>query len=121
MSTYGKRISFDRAKEGDRLLVWIAGSGYVGHAVVTGPMRSPASRAEAPWPGGPYRFAAVVPMEVELDLCKPLMLPFTNQRQALTGLSLFQFRRGFIHIGDSAAEAAVAAMEAASQEEPPPS
>jgi hypothetical protein len=111
ISTHGKKINFDRARGGDRLLIWIAGQGYVAHATVTGPMRVPNDPTETPWPEGRYRYGAVVPMDVNLELKEPLLLKFPNQRQELTDISLFQFRRGFVAIRDEAASAAVKAMK----------
>lgn len=113
ISSHGKAMRFDRVQPGDHLLIWLAGSGFVAHTRATGPMRRPADRGEAPWPEGLYRYGAVVPIEIELELRTPLWLPFKNSRQELTGLSLFSFRRGFIAIPDEAGRAAVRAIEEA--------
>lgn len=105
------KVNLTKAKEGDRLLFWIAAQGFVGWGTVTGPMRVPASKEEVPWPGGLYRYAALVPMRVELELTKPLRLRFDErQKQFDTGISVFMLRRGFIHVRDEQAEAAIAAM-----------
>jgi hypothetical protein len=117
VSTYGEKPRFGRVDEGDHLLFWIAANGYIGHALVTGPMRAARGAEETPWPGGIRRHARVVPMKIEFELAKPLMLRFPDRRQVLTGLSAYQFRRGFIKISDDAAEAAVEAMHAAAPDE----
>lgn len=106
------KVNLTKAKTDDRLLFWIAAEGFVGWGTVTGPMRVPTSRDEVPWAGGLYRYAALVPMRVELELKKPLKLRFDeSQKQLGTGISVFMLRRGFIHVRDEQADAAIAAMK----------
>lgn len=88
---------------GDRLLVWQGGAGYIAEATVTGPVRIPASKAEAPWPGGTYRFAYIVPIEVTVEVQSPLKVPFVGDKQAGTGFSKVLFRRSFVLVSDKAA------------------
>ena len=116
VSTTHENFRLDRAKPGDRLLVWLAGKGYVATATVSDAMRRPTDKADAPWPGGLHRYGAVVPFRLDLELDPPLNLRFQNNRQTATGINLFQLRRGFIAIPDTAGEAAEAAMLQAAEE-----
>jgi hypothetical protein len=92
-----------RVEVGDRLLVWQGGRGYIAEAMITGPMRVPISRAEAPWPGGTYRFGYVVPIQVTFETRSPLKLPFNGDKQSVTGFSKNLFRRSFSLVPDQAA------------------
>jgi hypothetical protein len=91
------------AEVGDQLLVWQGGAGYIAQAAVTGPVRSPSNKNEAPWPGGPDRFAHVVPIEVLFEVTSPLMLPFVGNEQSGTGFTKGIFQRGFSPIPEEAA------------------
>jgi hypothetical protein len=99
----GSRLSRPSATEGDHLLIWQGGAGYIAQAVVTGLPRVPMSRAEAPWPGGTYRFRWVVPIKVDLELNSPLKLGFQGDRQRVTGFSKTMFLRSFTRVDDRAA------------------
>jgi hypothetical protein len=88
---------------GDHLLVWRGGEGYIAEAEVTGPARIPSSEKEAPWPGGIYRFAYVVPIEVVLEVTSPLKLPFVGNKQSGTDFPKGFFQRGFSPVPDKAA------------------
>jgi hypothetical protein len=87
----------------DHLLIWQGGGGYIAEAVVTGPVRIPSSRQEAPWPGGTDRFAYVVPLEVVLEVASPLKMPFVGGRQSGTDFHKGEFQRSFSPIPDKAA------------------
>ncbi|WP_149814740.1 hypothetical protein [Serinicoccus marinus] len=111
VSTHAKKTKLARAREGDRLLVWQSGKGYIATAAVLGPTRPPASAAEAPWPEGLHRYGLVIPIAVDMELERPLYLRFEKNIQERTGLSSFQFRRGFVAVRDDAASAALEAMQ----------
>jgi hypothetical protein len=84
-------------------LVWQGGRGYVAEATVTGPVRIPNNENEAPWPGGIYRFAYVVPIKVVLEVKSPFWLSFVGNEQSSTGLSKGKFQLSFAPISDRAA------------------
>lgn len=92
-----------RVQVGDHLLVWQGGKGYIAEAVVTGSVRSPSSQAEAPWPGGTYRFRYVIPIEVVLEVKSPLKLPFDGNEQSGTGFPKGKFQLSLSAIPDKAA------------------
>lgn len=99
----GGRIGRPHVEVGDRLLVWQGGAGYIAEAQVTGPARIPRDKQEAPWPGGIYRFAYVVPIEVVLEVKSPLNLSFIGNQQSGTGFATGTFQRSFVAIPDKAA------------------
>src|SRR3981081_722557 len=69
------RLSTARmVSQGDRLIIWLGGKGYVAECVLTGPSRSPRNLIEAPWEGGTYHWAAVVPFKIDFELSKPVWL-----------------------------------------------
>ena len=92
---------------GDHLLIWIGGRGYVADCRVTGESKILESEEDAPWPGGPYRYGYVIPMEVLVEPRIPVMLSFVGSYQIETGVSKSQLQRSFalipevagIHVG----------------------
>lgn len=117
VSTQREDYRLDRTKVGDHLLIWVARRGYIAYATASQPMRRPVDKKDAPWPGGLHRFGAIVPFSIDVELNPPLYIKFENQRQKITDVSLFQFRRGFVAINDAAGEAAAAAMRDAQVEQ----
>lgn len=84
-------------------MFWVGRRGYVGYGVVTGPARVPKTRDDAPWAGGKYRFTAVVPMKVLVEVQTPIFLPFSHNVQSVTGLNTAYFQRGMSVMSDRAA------------------
>lgn len=117
VSTRLETFRMPKVNPGDHLLVWIAGVGFRASATVTEAPRKPVDRSEAPWPGGLHRFGAVIPFKLDLELSEPLRLRFENHRQAVSGLNLFQFRRGFVIVPDTAGEAVATLMREAAEEQ----
>lgn len=113
VATQPGKFRQERVQVGDKLLIWLAKRGYVSCATVCGDVRIPASKAEVPWPGGLHRYGAVIPFRIDLELDPPLMLRFHSQKQELTGINVYQLRRGFVAVNDAAGEAAVGAMQEA--------
>jgi hypothetical protein len=100
---------------GDRLFIWRGRLGYIAEARVTGKPRVPTDRSEAPWPGGPRRFARVIPIEIIRELPKGYRLAFLRDRQEVTGLSTNSLRFGLVPVTDSAGDHISAAL---AQQEP---
>lgn len=98
-----RRARRPRVEIGDRLLVWQGGKGYIAEAAVVGPARIPSNNNEAPWPGGTYRFAYVIPIEVLLEVQSPLKLSFVGNEQSGTGLAKGKFQLSLSSIPDKAA------------------
>jgi EVE domain len=90
-------------KEGDRLIIWGGGKGYVAECEVTGPSREPRNNAEAPWEGGTYHWALVVPFAIVREVQAPVWLPFEGQVQRQTLLSKNHFRSSFQKLSDEKA------------------
>jgi hypothetical protein len=99
-SRYG---SGDRSRQGDSLLFWLAGSGYVGFGNVSEDTRAPKNISEVPWQGGSERYGLVIPMSEIIEFEKPIMLKFQNRKQLLTNLDQSMFQRGFMPITNNAA------------------
>lgn len=97
----------DRAREGDRLLFWLAKSGYVGYATVTENARPPTGKSDVPWAGGVYGWSLIVPMRLDFVCPQPVWVPFVDFKQIRTGITQYALRRGFLAISDQSAEAAL--------------
>lgn len=97
-----KRVQ--EVKPGDRLFIWRGRVGFIAEARVTGKPRTPTDRSEAPWPGGPRRFASIIPIEVIREVPKGYRLDFVRDRQAITGLSTNSLRFGLAPITDDAGD-----------------
>lgn len=100
--------SSDRARKNDSLLFWRAGIGYVAQALVSEDCRSPRSKQEAPWLGGPQKFGLIIPFVNLVEFSEPILLRFSNNRQERTLLPHSALQRGFIPINDSTAEVVLA-------------
>lgn len=105
LGLWGYTRGMPTCEPGDHLVFWLGKRGYIGFGLVTEPPRVPRSRAEAPWAGGTYRFTAIVPMKVQLEVQEPLYLPFKDNIQATTGLNTARFQRGMSLMPDDAATA----------------
>lgn len=106
ISTGGRKVGASNIKKGDKLLVWLGGSGYIAVAKITGTPRNPASREEAPWGGGLHRFGLVFPIEVTYEPNAPVWLGFEGGKQLKTGMAQFSLRKGFSSIPDAVGESA---------------
>ena len=106
ISTGGRKVGVSNIKKGDKLLVWLGGTGFIGIAKITGVPRNPVSREEAPWGGGLHRFGLIFPIEVVFEPKAPIWLGFQDGKQEKTGMAQMALRRGFSAITDSAGEAA---------------
>jgi hypothetical protein len=100
-SQYG---SGDRARKGDTLLFWLAGTGYVGFGEVLEDTRPPKNASEVPWQGGSERYGLIIPLSGITEIHPPLLLKFINRKQELTRLDQSMFQRGFMPITDVAAK-----------------
>jgi hypothetical protein len=90
-----KKPKLDRAKAGDHLVIYAAGKGFIATALVTGEMKRPQTREEAPWAGGIYRYGALVPFKVLLELEEPLVIPFTKMVIDGTSIHSSRLQKGF--------------------------
>lgn len=106
ISTGGRKVGASNIKKGDKLLVWLGGSGYIAVATVAGVPRNPVSREEAPWGGGLHRFGLVFPIKVDFEPNDPVWLGFKNGKQERTELPQFSIRKGFSSVPDAAGRAA---------------
>jgi hypothetical protein len=118
-SAYGVpgRRGRPRVNAEDRLLIWLAGSGYIAEAVVSGPATVPRTAADAPWPGGIYRFGYIVPMRVVAEVREPINFPFVNGIQPDTGVSTSQLQRSLALVSDAGAIKVAAAIHKQMMEE----
>jgi hypothetical protein len=105
--TKGGHGSKDRAREGDDLLFWLGGVGYVGHATVIENTRAPIKAEEVPWSGGQERYGLVIPLKEITEFNQPITLKFTNRRQEVTNLDQSMFQRGFMPITNVLAESVI--------------
>jgi hypothetical protein len=93
-----------KAQEGDHLIIWLAGSGYVANCQIAGPCRTPSTPNETPWDGGLDQWVGVVPLTVTLEVKYPIRLRFTGDRQEKTGLSKGWLRSSFQRLPDDIAD-----------------
>ena len=115
--TNGRKINMSQTRKGDYLLFYMASKGFFALAETTGPMKVPASKEEAPWAGGVYRYGAVIPMKILLELDVPMKKAFVDNKIEGTSIAANVLRRGFAqisnHDGVTAADALV--LEKSSQ------
>lgn len=101
--TTNRYSSGDRARKGDHLLFWLAGTGYVGFGQVSENTRPPLSSIETPWEGGKDRFGLVIPLSGITEFTFPIHLKFINRKQQETQIDQNMFQRGFMPINDISA------------------
>lgn len=90
-----RKPKLDRVKKKDHLIIYAAGKGFISTAIVTGPMKRPASREEAPWAGGIYRYGAIIPFKILIELSSPLKIPFTKMFFDGTTIHTSRLQKGF--------------------------
>jgi hypothetical protein len=115
--TNGRKINMSQTQKGDYLLFYMASKGFFALAETTAPMKTPASKEEAPWAGGIYRYGAVIPMKILLELDVPMKKTFVDNKIEGTSIAANVLRRGFAQIsnldGVTSAEALI--LEKANQ------
>ena len=87
-----------QARKGDYLLFYMASKGFFALAEVTGPMKVPTTKEEAPWAGGIFRYGAVIPMKLIFELPTPMKKPFVDNKIEGTAIAANVLRRGFAQI-----------------------
>jgi len=90
-----RKPKLDRVKKGDHLVFYAAGKGFIATAIVTGAMKRPTTKDEAPWAGGIYRYGAIVPFKILIELTDPLKIPFTNMMFEDTQIHTSRLQKGF--------------------------
>ena len=96
--TNGRKYNLSQSIKGDYLLFYLASVGFLGIGQVTGPMRIPASKEEAPWAGGIYRYGVILPFKLLREVQDPLKVKFDSNRIPGTGVSTTLLRRGFAQL-----------------------
>jgi hypothetical protein len=89
------KTNLERVKVGDNLIVYAARRGFLAKATVNNSIKRPTSRDEVPWAGGLYRYGALVPFEIEIELTKPLVIPFTKMIIDGTQIHSSRLQKGF--------------------------
>jgi hypothetical protein len=89
------RVKLDKAKAGDRLVFYASGKGFLGVAEVIGPMRRPTTPDQAPWPGSHYRYGAVIPFALDLELDPPMKVIFPKMIIEGTSIHTSRLQKGF--------------------------
>ena len=102
--TSGRKVSLDQAVKGDMLLFYFASKGFFAAAELTGAMKQPASKEEAPWAGGIYRYGAIMPFKIKIELDSPIVKPFVDNKIVGTSISTTALRKGFVRISSSDAQ-----------------
>lgn len=109
--TNGRKVNLGQTQKGDYLLFYLASKGFFALAETTAPMKMPASKEEAPWAGGIFRYGAVIPMKILLELDVPMKKAFVENKIEGTSIAANMLRRGFAqisnHDGVIAAEALI--------------
>ena len=67
-------------------------------------MKQPASKEEAPWAGGIYRYGAIMPFKIKIELDSPIVKPFVDNKIVGTSISTTALRKGFVRISSSDAQ-----------------
>lgn len=96
----GRKVSMNQVSKGDYLVFYMASKGFFALAEITGPMKIPASKEEAPWAGGIFRYGVVIPMRVLIELEEPLKKPFIDNKIEGTAIAANVLRRGFVRISN---------------------
>lgn len=91
----GRIVNLDLVKKGDFLVIFAASRGFISVAQVTDPIKRPANREEVPWAGGMYRYGALVPFEIIIELNNPFKVSIT--KMIFDGISIHTSRlqKGF--------------------------
>jgi hypothetical protein len=100
----GRNISLDQAKKDDMLLFYFASKGFFAAAELIGSMRKPISKEEAPWAGGVYRYGAIMPFKIKVELETPIIKPFVDNKIVGTSISTTALRKGFVRISNQDAQ-----------------
>lgn len=109
--TSGRKVDLSLAKKNDNLIFYLASKGLVAHAHLTGGMKVPMSKEDAPWAGGVYRYGVVMPFNLDLELTTPLLKPFKNNLIEGTNISTVGLRKGFTRISSDDGLTLVNAMK----------
>lgn len=96
--TSGRKVDLSLAKKNDNLIFYLASKGFLAYAHLTGGMKVPLSKEEAPWAGGIYRYGVVMPFNIDLELTTPLLKPFKNNIIEGTSISTVGLRKGFTRV-----------------------
>jgi hypothetical protein len=99
--TNGRKFNLKTAKLGDFLIFYLAGAGFLGQGIVTGSMKIPADKSEAPWGGGVYRYGVVIPFRLTKESKSPAKISFVINKIPGTNISAPLLRRGFASISES--------------------
>lgn len=93
--TNGKKYNLQTAKSGDYLIFYLAGAGFLGLGIVTGKMKIPVDKSEAPWGGGIFRYGVVLPFRLITESLTPTKISFIDNKIPGTKISATLLRRGF--------------------------
>lgn len=107
----------NQAVKGDHLLFYMASKGFFAAASITGPMKKPSTKDEAPWAGGIYRYGVIIPFKLQLELIAPLRKPFSSMKIAGTSISATTLRRGFAPISNADGELIFGELNAAREQQ----
>ena len=91
----GRSVNLELVKKGDFLLVFAATRGFISVAQVTGPIKCPMTREEVPWAGGLYRYGALVPFKIIIELDDPLKVSITKMVFDGTAIHTSRLQKGF--------------------------
>ncbi len=94
----GRKIDLNVAAKGDYLIFYMARKGFIAIAQLSNGLKVPRSKEEAPWAGGIYRYGAVMPFKLLLELDQPFVKPFKNNMMVDTHISVTGLRKGFTRI-----------------------
>ena len=108
----GRTVNLDSVKKGDYLVVFAAKRGFISVAKVTGPMKRPTVREEVPWAGGLYRYGALVPFKIIVELDDPLKVPITKMVFDGTTIHTSRLQKGFSMISPNDGKFLYDAMQA---------
>lgn len=95
---------------GDSLFLYIGGEGFKAYMTATGVPRIPKDNSEAPWEGGTYEYGLILPFEIQVEVKRPLCLPFNGQRQEATGVSKALLQQSFGAVSDEGAGVIIKAL-----------
>ena len=58
-------------------------------------MKKPLSREEVPWPGGLYRYGAILPFKLEVEMSDPIKIEFKDRLIKNTSIHGSRLQKGF--------------------------